>query len=349
MRFYLFIPPPPSSFPALRVRSHHREPESHFTVICYVEVRQEGSIFLQTKCRMLWRKKVEVRICMHTCICLRDTTDCRGQPVLPRWLWVLTLQGAMVAAGTKTFLLCGLWMCTERDNSECESWQRIFWNVNMTVCYHGTREGNIRGGCWRMTKFRDKTKCSFLHLAHMGIQRGEIVIEKIGNLMSNTGQFQRWWMWKDGRVSRHFEKELSWDSSAGGKQAESRERNKPKLKKGRYINSPKNKWMKQNLLPYTLASLRAWQGTLVIKTAKHWLLITTHQAACIGLRRTSSSEWLRQYVTIPDYINTQFKDSQMVQNTEQEQHDGVWGFIRIQTIWPSPLYPSANDWIVTVE
>lgn len=87
-------------------------------------------------------------------------------------------------------------------------------------------------------KFRDETKCSFLHLADMGIQRVEIVTEKIGNPMSNAGQFLRQWMWKDGRVSRHFEEELSWDSSAGGKQAESRECIKPKLKKGPYINSP---------------------------------------------------------------------------------------------------------------
>lgn len=67
----------------------------------------------------------------------------------------------------------------------------------------------------------------------MGIQKGEIVTEKIGN----AGQFQRWWMWKNGRVSQHFEEELSWDSSAGGKQAESRECIKPMLKKGPYINS----------------------------------------------------------------------------------------------------------------
>lgn len=32
-----------------------------------------------------------------------------------------------------------------------------------------------------------------------------------------------------------------------------------------------------------------------------------------------------------------------------EQYDGVWGFIQTQEIWPSPLYPSACEWIVTVE
>lgn len=39
--------------------------------------------------------------------------------------------------------------------------------------------------------------------------------------------------------------------------------------------------MKENLLPYTAMSLRAWQETLVIKTDK---LITKHQTACLGLQ-----------------------------------------------------------------
>lgn len=37
--------------------------------------------------------------------------------------------------------------------------------------------------------------------------------------------------------------------------------------------------MKQNLLPYTAASSRAWQEPLVIKTG-----ITTHQLTCLELQ-----------------------------------------------------------------
>lgn len=53
-------------------------------------------------------------------------------------------------------------------------------------------------------------------------------------------------------------------------QAESQDCNESKLKKGLYINSLQNKWMRQNPFSSAATSLRAWQETLVIKTATYW-------------------------------------------------------------------------------
>lgn len=119
-----------SSFPPHTTLSDHGEPWPCLGVICYRYCMQRETVekyFLQiqTKCRMIPRKCRGESLCAYV-------HELKSHHRLLRSVCatVMPLQGTMLTAGTKRFLLCGLPMCEEERQQQLwalqKSRQRIF-------------------------------------------------------------------------------------------------------------------------------------------------------------------------------------------------------------------------------